>query len=81
MFINQLKFAAFLAQRQIPKNLLNVEIDKVPHRYAWDKPYTAEIGSGTIPPEIWSYGPFGPDKNRWLPNSLKKALKQRIGIP
>ena len=48
-------------QRQIPRNLLNVEIDKVPHRYAWDKPYTAEIGSGTIPPEIWSYGPFKED--------------------
>ena len=33
-------------------------MDKVPHRYAWNKPYTAEIGNGTIPPELWSYGPY-----------------------
>ena len=43
----------------ISKDLLNVELDKVPHHYAWNKPYTAEIGNGTIPPNIWSLGPGG----------------------
>merc|ERR1712039_1098977 len=38
-------------RRLIPTDLLNVKIDKVPHQYAWDKPYTSEIGTGTIPPE------------------------------
>ena len=45
-------------QRMIPRALHNKELDKVAHRYAWNKPYTAEIGSGTIPPELWSYGPY-----------------------
>ena len=45
-------------KRRIPRSLRDVTLDKVAHRFAWNKPYTAEIGSGTIPPELWSYGPF-----------------------
>ena len=43
----------------IPRGLLNVKIDKVPLRYAWDKPNSTEIGTGTIPPELQiAFGPW-----------------------
>ena len=45
-------------RKMIPSTLQDKEVDKVPHRYAWNKPYTAKIGNGTIPPELWSYGPY-----------------------
>ena len=45
-------------RRLISRDLLKTKVDKVPHRYVWDKPYTSEIGTGTIPPELQIY--FGP---------------------
>ena len=45
-------------RKMIPITLQDKEVDKVPHRYVWNKPYTSEIGNGTIPPELWSYGPY-----------------------
>ena len=45
-------------RKMIPIPLQDKEVDKVPHRYVWNKPYTAEIGNGTIPPELWSYGHY-----------------------
>ena len=43
----------------IPRGLLNVKIDTVPLRYAWDKPNSTEIGTGTIPPELQiAFGPW-----------------------
>ena len=46
-------------RKLIPKDLQKVKIDKVSHRYVWDKPYTSEIGTGTIPPEFQiEFGPW-----------------------
>ena len=39
-------------RKMIPRDLRDVEIDKVTHRYVWNKPYTSQIGNGTIPPEL-----------------------------
>ena len=29
-------------RKMIPKDLVTVQLDKVPHHYAWSKPYTAD---------------------------------------